>query len=167
MLRARTVTQMLQVLDLYRKGRQAGESIERALQSATQRVADEYNVTYQTIGDGYRRRLELQTIEHLHTLLARWDQGDPAGLARLLKGHTEVSNHQPIDQFFADEGDVTCANAEPTDHRSAPARKRETLTVELSSSEMKRLEALAEIVGSTATSLASRFVSDTLARLQA
>lgn len=166
MLRPRTVTQLLEVLELYRKERNGGETVERALQGAIQRVAERYNVTYQTIGDGCRRRLALPTIEHLHTLLSRWDSGDRGPLARLFKDHSHASSHWEIESFFDGNWSEPKADAsESMDSRPARSSTNGSFAIELPAADMSRLRSLAQIMGSTPESLAAKFISDTLSRL--
>ncbi len=167
MLRSRTITQLLEVMSLYRKNRQCGESIERSLQDAIQRVAKKYNVAYQTVGDGCRRRLKLASIEDLHALLLRWDQGESLALAGVLREHTEVANHRLINEFFDGKAETpnssSLANSDAGD--PGASRNASTLSVELDSKDLARLETLAQITGSSASHLAAKFIRDTLERL--
>jgi len=80
-----------------------GYPLEKARHKATEEVSKKYGITYQTIEDGYRRRLGLRNIHEFHIMLEEWIKGDSKSLINLLTIHTDKTNHMRIYGFF--EGD--------------------------------------------------------------
>jgi len=67
---------------------------------AIRQIAKAYNVRYQTIGDGCRRRLGLQDISEFRKLVKGWIDGDGKDLIDVLKKHSYQQGHTFIDDFF-------------------------------------------------------------------
>src|SRR5688572_19600734 len=109
MMTVKTVQQLLQVFRLFRDNHASGKPLHRSYHDAVRDVARLHSVTYQTIGDGCRRRLRLKDIGELYELLAAWVKGDPHGLIQQLKQNSDLSTHAEIDQFFADMSSSTAA----------------------------------------------------------
>ena len=100
MMKLQTVDQLLLVLRLFREHCRRGTPLRKAYQAAVRSVAEQYGVTYQTIGDGCRRRLRLNEINELYVLLELWMKGDSRPLARQLRAVSESSSHDVIESFF-------------------------------------------------------------------
>ncbi|MCX5889544.1 MAG: hypothetical protein NTY36_08835 [Deltaproteobacteria bacterium] len=88
-------------------------SLEEARHNATKEVAKKYDITYQTMEDGYRRRLGLKNIHEFHIMLEEWIKGDAKSLISLLETHTDKANHMRIHEFF--DGDKTLISNNKTD----------------------------------------------------
>ena len=85
MMTPKTVEQLLQVFRLFRDNHASGKPLHTSYHDAVREVARLNSVTYQTIGDGCRRRLRLKDINELYELLAAWVKGDSRGLVQQLK----------------------------------------------------------------------------------
>ena len=158
-MREKTVQQVLEVLQITRKNHQFGEPTHKALQDGIQKVADHYGVTYQTIGDGCRRRLKLRTIDELHILLDKWFGGDHGPLCSLLRRNSGAQSHRHISCFFAD------ANPEETENLVArpQLRSNEKITVQISERDNAKLEMLADIAGVSQNELAAKLLATSIA----
>lgn len=61
-VRRNTLNQILEVLKYFKYNFDSGKPLVGSYQLAITNVAEEHDVTYQTIGDGCRRRLNLRAI---------------------------------------------------------------------------------------------------------
>lgn len=103
MLTQESLDKILEVLEKMKVFCGNGYSLEEARHKATKEVAKKYDITYQTMEDGYRRRLGLKNIHEFHIMLEKWIKGDAKSLISLLETHTDKTNHMRIHVFF--EGD--------------------------------------------------------------
>lgn len=157
MLTRESVNQLLYLLRLFREGFEGGLSLRRAYRQAVRQTADRYGVTYQTLGDLCRRRLNLKRIGAFYALLEDWMGGEPKVLADCLKAASSASAHGDIDVFF---------EAAPASgaQRSRPARGRpgveepEAISFRLPAREARMLRALAELEGMRPPDLLRRLV---------
>lgn len=141
MLTRRTLNQILDVLGHLRKLYKSGRDLEKSYHLAVQRVSKKYDVSYQTIGDGCRRRLDLNSVVEFRQLVKQWIEGDLRDLKRVLKEKTEVSQHSRIDAFL---GKVDILNSDVAEENQGDGKKQ-SLEVELSYKEIRYLNALSEI----------------------
>jgi hypothetical protein len=160
MMTSHTVQQLLQVFRHFRENHASGMSLHRSYSAGVRAVAKEHAVTYQTIGDGCRRRLRLTEINQLYELLAAWVKGDPRGLVRQLKENSDPVAGADIDQFFA-SGD---GPSSPVETRKpslkAPSREEsETFSFRLPAPDARMLKALAELEGVSVGELTAREVA--------
>jgi hypothetical protein len=95
-----TVRQILDVLKVCYDNQRKGLSLSRSYQDGVREVAHENGVTYQTIGDGCRRRLRLKDINEFYNLLGGWTKGEPSGLIEQLKKNSYSHIHPEILAFF-------------------------------------------------------------------
>ena len=152
MMKGQTVEQLLLVFRLFRESYARGKPLHKAYQEAVREVADGHAVTYQTIGDGCRRRLKLISIRELYALLARWMEGDPEPLAKQLKAASDPSAHDDIMEFFGSEA------------RPATSDSRfDTFSLRLPERDARMARALAEIEGVSTKELLSRLVESAVA----
>ena len=145
-MKAQSVEQLLLVFGLFRERHARGEPLRRSYQEAVREVAHRYSVTYQTIGDGCRRRLLLNTIDELYTLLKYWVEGDPDPLAKQLKAASDHTVHDNISEFFessAKSAVVTPRQVTPGTSES----KFESFSFRLPQRYARMVRALAEIEG--------------------
>ena len=154
-----TVQQLLQVFRHFRDNHASGMPLHRSYREAVRAVKDAHAVTYQTVGDGCRRRLGLKDISELYELLAAWVKGDPHGLARQLKDNSDPSAHAEIDQFFLGTQPALVEN------RKIPAKAlsqddSEALSFRMPSNDARMLRALAELEGVSVGELTARFVCE-------
>lgn len=159
MMKPHTVQQLLQVFHNFRDNHSSGMPLHRSYHEAVRVVADSHSVTYQTIGDGCRRRLRLNDINELYELLAAWVKGDPRSLVRQLKESSDPSAHADIDQFFSG------AQPAPAENRKASLKtsshdESETLSFRLPAHDARMLRALAELEGVSVGELTARVVSE-------
>ena len=152
MMKGQTVEQLLLVFRLFRESYARGKPLHKAYQEAVREVADGHAVTYQTIGDGCRRRLKLISIRELYALLARWMEGDPEPLAKQLKAASDPSAHDDIMEFFGSE-------ARPVTSDS----RFDTFSIGLPERGARMARALAEIEGVSTSELLSRLVESAVA----
>lgn len=151
-MKGQTVEQLLLVFRSFRESYARGKPLHKAYQEAVREVADGHAVTYQTIGDGCRRRLKLNSIRELYALLARWMEGDPEPLAKQLKAASDPSAHNDITEFFGSE-------ARPATSDSRP----DTFSLRLPEHDARMARALAEIEGVSTSELLSRLVESAVA----
>jgi len=150
MITHNTVHQLLNVFRYFQKSHIKGLSVSHSYQIAVRAVAKQNDVTYQTIGDGCRRRLRLNDIGELYALLDKWANGDPNGLVEKMMKISPQSIHSEIKDFFYNSKfEVNNTSAEVT------SKSVETKTVEfnfsLSEKDARLLKAVAEIDGTSIT----------------
>lgn len=95
-----TLNQILRVLTLSKIYRSRGIPLQKAIQQAIKDTSHEYDVTYQTIGDGCRRRLGLVELSQFIDMVDRWIKGDSTQLAACIASHTQKTNLAVIERFF-------------------------------------------------------------------
>ncbi|HDH05115.1 MAG TPA: hypothetical protein ENH01_05290 [Nitrospirae bacterium] len=101
-LQSKTLEQILEVIGITKSNYAAGIPLNRSYHMAVQKVADTYEVRYQTIGDACRRRLGLKDIQDFYNLLKEYLNGYPDVLISVLKEYTDSTQHGRIDHFFQD-----------------------------------------------------------------
>jgi len=158
MMTPHTVEQLLKVFRRFRDNHASGMPLHRSYHEAVRFVAEAYSVTYQTIGDGCRRRLQLNEINELYELLALWVKGDSRGLVRQMKENSDPSAHAEIDQFFL-SGPSAPPEKQKVSARSATPSEPETISFRLPARDARMLRALAELEGVSVAELTARTVS--------
>lgn len=158
MITPETLHQILQVFRHFRDNHAAGMPLHRSYREAVRAVSAAHSITYQTVGDGCRRRLGLNDVSQLYELLAAWIRGDSSGLSRQLKDNADRSAHAAIDHFF------TYGNSEPnvgtpTSLRVVLSDETEPLTFRIAVRDARMLKALAELEGVSASELTARIIS--------
>lgn len=143
--------QLLCLLQLFREGFQAGEPLRRAYRNSVRQAAGRYGVTYQTMGDLCRRRLNLDRIGLFYALLERWMAGDARPLAERLKAASVTSAHHDIEAFFR-------AGGGPRAVVPAAAADSEVMSFRLPVREARMVRALAELEGLQAPELVRQLV---------
>jgi len=157
MMNRKTVSQLIQVFDQFRINFINGVPLHKSYQDAVRKIADKYAITYQTIGDGCRRRLKLSDITQLHKLLEEWMQGNPEGLVSQLRQNSNPAAHPDIEAFFSDS--VSSTAAVTADFSSLnPANSADTFSFRLLEADARLLRALAEIEGATPPQLVTQIV---------
>lgn len=154
MLRHQTVDQLLQVFRLFHVNFAGGLPLRKAYREAVREVADLHGVAYQTIGDGCRRRLNLDEIRELYDLLQHWVDGDPGPLMTQLKGASYPSTHDEIAGFFGDASRAADRHGPP----AVPEARFATFSFKLRERDARMLRALAEIEGTSTPELLERLV---------
>lgn len=101
----KTLDQILEVIKKSKSQYVSGSPIQTSIQTGIDYVSKSYNVTYQTIEDGCRRRLNLKTIDDFRRMLSEYFNGNPKNIISVLREHTDVDLHNKINQFF--EGNVS------------------------------------------------------------
>jgi hypothetical protein len=152
MMTPRTIQQLLQVFRTFRDNYASGMPLHRCYHEAVRAVATTHSVTYQTIGDGCRRRLKLDDINQLYELLTAWVKGDPRGLARQLKENADRAAHDEIDQFFS-TGQTPISEKPKVSAKALTSEEPETITFRLPAREARMLRALAELEGVSVSEL--------------
>lgn len=144
MMNGQSVEQILLVLRLFRERYAKGEPLRKSYQEAVREVSDRYSVKYQTIGDAFRRRLQLKSIDQLYALLDQWTKGDPDPLMNQLKASSDRSTHNDITRFF--ENAVSSSQVRYF-AESSSEDKVETFSINLREPDARKLRALAELEG--------------------
>ena len=158
MITSQTVEQLLLVFRLSRERYARGEPLRRSYQRAVREVADRHSVRYQTIGDGCRRRLKLNDISELYTLLRRWLDGDPEPLANQLKAVSDPTAHDDIAGFFGSP--TPSAKVTPRQAGAATSDDKDaTFSFRLPEHDARKLRALAELEGVSPPELINKFVA--------
>ena len=140
MMRRKTVQQLLQVFNYARANVGAGQSVRSAYQGAVHKVAEDHGVTYQTIGDGCRRRLLLDDIRELYAMLQKWVAGHPQELMQQLLKSADPDCHSEIRDFFR----TGSKEASPTEVNSS-AKGPELFMFELERVDALMLKMLCEV----------------------
>jgi hypothetical protein len=158
MLKPNTVQQLLEVFRLFRENFAATRLLHDSFQEAVRKVAETYSVTYQTIGDGCRRRLELTDINELYEMLSSWvERGEPRTLVHQLKKHSDPITHSQIEKIFSSPESTTPPKPKPS---TIPAGKDfEAVTFRLGEPDARLLRAIAELEGISVGELTARVVS--------
>ena len=160
MMTPHTVQQLLQVFRLFRENHAGGMPLHRSYPEAVRTVAKNYSVTYQTIGDGCRRRLELSNINELYEMLSAWVGGEPRALLHQLKEHSDPAAHADIDRFFSGGGGPSPHVETKKPSPKAPSREEsETFSFRLPAPDARMLKALAELEGVSVGELTAREVT--------
>lgn len=138
MLQLTSVRQILDVLDSFKKFYKLNYQFKNSYTQAVHQVAEKYGVSYQTIADGCRRRLDLDNISEFHDLIKRWLNEDSKSLIKLLKSKSYPNCHNEILQFFntSEKQNVVQINKD---------LNNENFTFKLPTKEAKILKALADI----------------------
>jgi hypothetical protein len=160
MIKIGTVRQIFEVLQTFNSNYGSGDSINRAYQRAVRTIADKHKVTYQTIGDGCRRRLHLDDIDQLYTLLRNWTEGDHKPLLSQLRSSAHPNTHKEILDFFA-----THSSSSAQIKISTPTGKNEPTEVfsfRIGQKDARMLRALAEVDGLPLAEFIAKLVSDSL-----
>jgi hypothetical protein len=105
MLTIESLEKIFEVLEKTKVFYGNGYPLEQARHKATEEVSTKYGITYQTIEDGYRRRLKLRNINEFQIMLEEWTRGDSKSLINTLITNTDKDNHMRIYEFF--EGNKT------------------------------------------------------------
>lgn len=158
MMTSQTVQQLLHVFRSFRDNHKSGMPLHRAYQEGVRTVADAHSITYQTVGDGCRRRLGLKDISELYELLATWVKGDPRVLVRQLKENSDPSSHADIEQFFSGE-EVAPAEIRKTSPKGPSNDETEVFQFRLPGRDARMLKALAELEGVSASELIGRTIA--------
>lgn len=149
MMTPHTVQQLLQVFRLFYENNASGMPLSRSYHEAVRTVAKNFSVTYQTIGDGCRRRLELANINELYEMLSAWLRGEPHPLLSQLKKHSDPVAHSEIEKFFS----TTESAASPRPRAASMVFSKEEFVVvpmRLQARDARLLRALAELDGEDA-----------------
>lgn len=149
------------MLAIFHNSHSKGVPINRSYHEAVRRVSQKYGVTYQTIGDGYRRRLKLNDVGELYTLLERWIEGDPRGLISVLKTNTNSHNHEEIERFFKIPPSVT-NHSEKYGPVKTNAFGTETFSFQLPQKDARILRATSEISGVPVPEMLTQIVSKSI-----
>jgi len=157
MMNRKTVTQLIQVFEQFKINFENGVPLHKSYQDAVRKIANKYAITYQTIGDGCRRRLNLSEISQLHILLEEWMHGHPDRLAAQLRQNSIPAAHHDIAAFFSTVRPKT--SPVPAEISSSlPSNVADIFSFHLVESDARLLRALAEIEGSTASQLITQIV---------
>lgn len=162
MMRRQTVEQLLLVFRSFHERYAQGRPLHRAYQEAVREVADRHKVTYQTIGDGCRRRLKLEDIRELYALLARWMEGDSEPLAEQLKAASDPSAHDDITEFFGSSTAFGVARHQEPSPATAEG-SFSAFSLRLVERDARMARALAEIEGISPPELLGRLVGTAVA----
>lgn len=138
-----TLEQILKVVDFAAKHYSSGNGIDHSYQYGVKRVRQEYNVAYQTIGDGCRRRLGLDDIGEFKRMLQTALEGNPSQLRDLLLRKTSQSYHDKINDFFSKLAKGESISETKTKEMDPPI----TYTIKLRKSDSDILLALAQLLG--------------------
>jgi hypothetical protein len=158
MMTPKTVDQLLHVFRLFRDNHASGKPLHSSYHEAVREVARLNSVTYQTIGDGCRRRLRLNDINELFELLAAWIRGDSRSLVQQLKQNSDLSAHGAIDAFFSGVPSEAAEKKRPL--HLVSHENSETFSFRLSSDDARLLKALAVLEASSVGALSSRIISE-------
>jgi predicted nucleotidyltransferase len=157
MMRRQTIGQLLLVFRLFRESYARGKPLHKAFQVAVREVADRHVVTYQTIGDGCRRRLRLGHIGELYALLESWIEGDAEPLETKLREASHPNAHDDIAEFFGTSTHPVAAR-HPDAWLQASGRNTDVFSLRLSDREGRMIRALAEMEGISPQELLGRLV---------
>ena len=158
MMTPHTVQQLIRVFSTFRDNYGSGVGLRHSYTRAVRTVADASSVTYQTIGDGCRRRLGLTEISELYELLHAWVNGEPQGLARQLKDHSARSSHSDIELFFSSPS-VAAPHVTHVPPLGSVDDRTETFQFRLPEPDARVLKALAALDGISAPEIIVQWVT--------
>ena len=154
-------TQLLPLLSLFREKYTTGMRLNQALSEATRQIAADHETAYQTIADGYTRRLNFtgpRATDRFRDLLRKWvDDGNPGPLAALAKAHSHEDAHSSIDAVLLQ------SPLSPAPHDPIVRHPYEAITFELPQSEARMLRAFAANDGVTEGEFVGQVVRAALA----
>lgn len=159
MMTNKTLEQILTVLKYSKYNYNSGMSLTSSYQDAISRVANEYGVTYQTIGDGCRRRLKLDSIGEFSELVRKWLNGDSSPLMSVLKSQTTSRLHKKVEDFFG-ETEVSRNDESAIEEESQKEEKRIEFSFLMKETDQRYLKALSQIEGVDEKELINVIVSD-------
>lgn len=159
-LEPKTLDQILEVIRIAKSNYTAGLPIDHSYQDAINKVATKYNVAYQTIGDGCRRRLNLINIKEFRDLLeGYYSTNNPNNLISLLKQHTNSKGqHEKIMQFFKMESDKEIDLEAVTPLVFSSKKVDEVISFRLSQESARQLKAISSLQGMSV----SEWVAETI-----
>ena len=161
MLKSNTIRQLLEVLAIFYDSHSKGVPINHSYHEAVRRVSQKDGVTYQTIDDGCRRRLKLNDVGELYTLLERWIGGDPCGLISVLKSNANSHNHEEIERFFKIPP-IVSNHPEKYGSVETNALRTETFSFQLPQKDARILWATSEISGIPVPEMLTQIVSKSI-----
>jgi len=154
-----TLEQVLTVLKYSKYNYNSGITLTSSYQDAIARVAKESEVKYQTIGDGCRRRLKLNSIGEFSELLRKWLDGDSKPLIDVLKSQTSKLLHPKIDSFF-ENNEVSKDNPSGNEENIEKDENTIELSFLIKETDYRYLKALCHIQGIEEKELIKTIVSD-------
>lgn len=156
MMTVRSIEQLLQVFELVRDNCRRGKHLQSSYHDAVRSVAKKHSVTYQTIGDGCRRRLNLDNVNELYHMLTAWLNGDGRKLKQQVLQCSELAAHDLIERFFSEANNPTDPSAESRIHST---EEFEALEIRVRKQEVRLVRALAELEGLSVEELLSQLIS--------
>ncbi len=99
-LTSKSLDQILEVIKKSKTNYLSGSPIHTSIRNGIEYVRKAYNLKYQTIEDGCRRRLGLKTIDDFRRVLLEYFNGNPNTIISILREHTDVDLHNKINEFF-------------------------------------------------------------------
>ncbi len=142
MLTEKTLDQILGVLELTEKYFRTGLPAPKAYQKAVKDIAQRYSVRYQTIADGCRRRLNLDTVEVFIGLLREWLGGNPRQIKALLIKNISERDEYKVENFFDHNSPAPSTQLIPNARNVEEAA--EVISFKISRNLASQLRALAE-----------------------
>ncbi len=155
-MRWETVEQIFKVVSFSAKHFNQGEGLEHSYQHAVSRVAKEYGIAYQTIGDACRRRLGLNNVGEFKTLLKSSLEGNPNDLRHLILCKTSNTYHGRINEFFAE---IKASSA------SIAVKQPEIFVnynIQLKKSDSDVLKALSQLLGDKPEDILSKVTAEAI-----
>ena len=140
-MRQETLEQILKVISLAAQRYSIGDRIDRSYQYGVNRVSQEYEIAYQTIGDACRRRLGLDHVGEFKTMLKDSFEGNPSQLRDVLVRKTSRFYHDRINDFFSN-----LSNGATTEIKAKKPDTFVTYTVQLRKGDSDVLRALAQLL---------------------
>jgi hypothetical protein len=113
MLTQESLEKIFEVLEKIKSFHASGDQLEKARHKATKEVARKSGITYQTIEDGYRRRLGLRNIHEFQIMVEEWIRGDSKSLRSTLEMNTDRTNHMRIHKFFENDRNIVPKKESP------------------------------------------------------
>jgi len=123
-LTSKSLDQILEVIRKTKSQYLSGSPLHTSIQSGIEYVSKSYNVTYQTIEDGCRRRLGLKTIDDFRRVLSEYFHGNPNNIISILREHTDSNLHNKINEYF--KGSVTSIIKSSDKIQDIPLQERTT-----------------------------------------
>ncbi len=155
---SKTLDQILEVIRKSKTNYLSGSPIHTSVQMGIYNVSKSYNVTYQTIEDGCRRRLGLKTIDDFRRMLSEYFNGNPNNLQSILLEHTYTNLHNQINEYF--KGNVTSLKktGDKIQYQPLPEQTTEVFSFRLDEETSKKLRLLLGYLGTSSSEWISKII---------
>ena len=157
-LTSKSLDQILEVIKKSKTNYFNGSPLHTSIQTGIEYVRKSYNLKYQTIEDGCRRRLGLKTIDDFRRMLSEYFNGNPTNIKSILREHTHIDLHNKINEYF--KGNVTSLekSSDKIKNQPLPEQTTEVFSFRLDEETSKKLRLLLGYLGISSSEWISKII---------